>query len=125
MNAVTVHKHELQRLLAHLSRDRLVLRVTFVALLDAYVARLEVKCLDLRARVSIPRQRKEMHDRHLQSTSMRGRLRYNAQDVTSEKRAVHSGRFSAMGRNQVADVRRRLWRHDGLNGRRLFRDNGR
>jgi len=41
MNAIAVHKDELKKLLENLSGDTAVSRITFVALLDAYITRLD------------------------------------------------------------------------------------
>ena len=54
MNATAAHKHELEKLLKDLSRDRLVLGMTFGALLDAYIIRLDTNCPDINAHVSFP-----------------------------------------------------------------------
>src|ERR1043166_4386194 len=58
MNAIAAHKDELQKLLEDLSSDRLVSGITFVALVNAYIARLDASCLDIGARISIRRPRK-------------------------------------------------------------------
>ena len=41
MNAFAAHKDELEKLLENLSRDTLVSGITFVALVDAYIIRLD------------------------------------------------------------------------------------
>ncbi len=41
MNGIAAHKDELERLLENLSGDTGVLGITFVALLDAYITRLD------------------------------------------------------------------------------------
>jgi hypothetical protein len=58
MNPVVAHKHELKKLLEYLSGDTPVSGITFVASLDAYIARLDTNCSDINARV-IHRQRKQ------------------------------------------------------------------
>ena len=52
MNAIAAHKDELEKLLENLSGDIAVSEITFVALLDAYIRRLDANCLDISARVN-------------------------------------------------------------------------
>ncbi len=60
MNGIAAHKDELERLLENLSGDTGVLGITFVALLDAYITRLDTNCSDISGRVNpIRRQRKQ------------------------------------------------------------------
>ena len=54
MTAMAAHKDELQKLLEHLSSDRVVSGITFVALVDAYITRLDTNCPDISARVNPP-----------------------------------------------------------------------
>jgi hypothetical protein len=54
MNAIAAHKDELEKLLEDLSSDRVVSEITFVALLDAYITRLDTNCPDISASVSPP-----------------------------------------------------------------------
>ena len=54
MNGIAAHKDELERLLENLSGDTGVLGITFVALLDAYITRLDTNCSDISARVNPP-----------------------------------------------------------------------
>ena len=54
MNATAAHKDELEKLLEDLSSDRLVLGITFVALVDAYIIRLDTNCPDISARLNPP-----------------------------------------------------------------------
>ena len=58
MNPVAAHKDELKKLLENLSGDTAVSGITFVASLDAYIARLGTNCSDIKARVNPP-QRKQ------------------------------------------------------------------
>jgi len=58
MNPVAAHKGELEKLLENLSGDTAVSGLTFVASLDAYIARVDTNCLDIKAR-AIDRQRKQ------------------------------------------------------------------
>jgi hypothetical protein len=52
MNATAAHKDELEKLLQDLSRDTLVSGITFVALVDAYIIRLDTNRPDISARVN-------------------------------------------------------------------------
>ena len=54
MNAIAAHKDELEKLLENLSGDIAVSKITFVALLDAYITRLDENCSDISARVNLP-----------------------------------------------------------------------
>jgi hypothetical protein len=54
MNTFAAHKDELEKLLENLSRDTLVSGITFVALVDAYIIRLDINCPDISARVNPP-----------------------------------------------------------------------
>ena len=124
MNDIAAHKDELQKLLEDLSSDRLVSRITFAALLNAYIARLDAKCLDITALVSIRRQRKQMENQHME-TSTQSRMRYCAQDTTSEQRVALFHTFRGAARKQAPNVRRQLPRDERFRRPTLFRDNGR
>ena len=54
MNPIAAHKDELEKLLENLSRDAAVSGITFVASLDAHIARLGTNCSDISARVNPP-----------------------------------------------------------------------
>ena len=54
MNAIAAHKDELGKLLEDLLSDRVVSGITFVALMDAYITRLDTNCPDISARVNPP-----------------------------------------------------------------------
>lgn len=54
MNAIAAHKDELEKLFKNLSGDIAVSEITFVALLDAYIMRLDANCSDISARVNPP-----------------------------------------------------------------------
>ncbi len=54
MNAIAAHKDELKKLLVDLSSDRVVSGITFVALVDAYITRLDTNCSDISVRVNPP-----------------------------------------------------------------------
>jgi hypothetical protein len=54
MNATAAHKDELEKLLENLSGDIAVSRITFVALLDAYITRLDENCPEIIAGFNPP-----------------------------------------------------------------------
>jgi hypothetical protein len=54
MNAIAAHKDELEKLLENLSGDIAFSGITFVALLDAYITRLDANCPEISARVNPP-----------------------------------------------------------------------
>jgi hypothetical protein len=56
MTAIAAHKDELEKLLENLSGDIAVSEITFVALVDAYITRLDTNCPDIAARVTLPAQ---------------------------------------------------------------------
>jgi hypothetical protein len=49
MNVIAAHKDELEKLLENLSGDVVVSKITFVALLDAYITRLDANCPEISA----------------------------------------------------------------------------
>jgi hypothetical protein len=54
MNAIAAHKDELKKLLENLSGDIAISEITFVALLDTYITRLDANCSDISAGVNLP-----------------------------------------------------------------------
>jgi hypothetical protein len=54
VNLIAAHKDELKKLVENLSGDAAVSGITFVASLDAYIARLDTNCSDIKARVNPP-----------------------------------------------------------------------
>jgi hypothetical protein len=54
MTATAAHKDELEKLLEDLSGDIVVSRITFVALLDAYITRLDANCPEISAGFNPP-----------------------------------------------------------------------
>jgi hypothetical protein len=50
MNPIAAHKDALEGLLVNLSGNTAVSRIGFVALLDAYITRLDTNCSDISAR---------------------------------------------------------------------------
>src|SRR4029077_11475996 len=54
MNAIAAHKDEFKKLLVDLSSDRVVSGMISVALVDAYITRLDTNCSDISARLNPP-----------------------------------------------------------------------
>ena len=54
MNAIAAHTDELEKLLEDLPSDIVVSKRTFVALLDAYITRLDANCPEISAGVNPP-----------------------------------------------------------------------
>ena len=54
MNVIAAHKDELEKLLEHLSSDRVISGITFEALVDAYIMRLDTNCSDISAGMNAP-----------------------------------------------------------------------
>ena len=124
MNAIAAHKDELEQLLEDLSSDRVVSGITFVALVDAYITRLDTNCPDVSARVNPPPA--QIDGGLTYGTNIDPKLRaYYAQHTNSERRAALFQRFRAAARKQAPDSYRQLTH--GTRFRRLpfHRDNGR
>jgi len=54
VNLIAANKDELEKLLENLSGDAAASGITFVASLDAYIARLDTNCSNIKARVNPP-----------------------------------------------------------------------
>jgi hypothetical protein len=54
MNAIAAHKDELKKLLEDLSGGIAASEIPFVALVDAYITRLDANCPDISVRVNPP-----------------------------------------------------------------------
>jgi hypothetical protein len=65
MNATAAHKDELEKLLENLSGEIAVSGITFVALLDAYITRLDANCPEISGGFNPP------------SAQIRGELTWN------------------------------------------------
>ena len=124
MNAIAAHKDELKKLLENLSGDTAVSGITFVASLDAYIARLDTNCSDISARrqsaASINKRRINMEPTLTQNCAL-----YYAQHKTSKGRATLFKKFRAAARKQGPDVRQQLIFGDLFIVPRLHKDNGR
>jgi len=124
MNAIASHKHELERLLKDLSGDIAFSEINFLALVDAYITRLDTNCSDISARVD-PSPARINGELNMEPTLTQNCALYYAQHTTSERRAALFQRFRAAARKQAPDSYRQLTY--GTRFRRLpfHRDNGR
>ena len=124
MNPIAAHKDELKKLLENLSGDTAVSGITFVASLDAYIARLDTNCSDIKARVNPPpaanKRRINMEPTLTQNCAL-----YYAQHKTSKGRATLFRKFRAAARKRGPDVRQQLTFGDLFIVPRLHQDNGR
>ncbi len=119
MNAIAAHKDELEQLLEDLSSDRVVSGITFVALVDAYITRLDTNCPDVSARVNPPPA--QIDGGLTYGTNIDPKLRaYYAQHTNSERRAALFQRFRAAARKQAVDTHRRLTRDERFRRLPLF-----
>jgi hypothetical protein len=100
MNAITAHTHELERLLTDLSGDIAFSEVNFVALVDAYITRLDTNCSDISACDNLPPARIN-GELDMESTLTQNCALYYAQHKTTEHGATFSRRFRAAARKRV------------------------
>jgi hypothetical protein len=124
MNAFAAHKSELEKLLENLSGDIAASGLTFVALVDEYITRLDANCPDINARVN---SRPALITRriNMEPTLTQNCALYYAQHKASKRRVSFFQRFRAAARRQAPDTHRLLPRDDRSTRRALYRDNGR
>ena len=123
MNAIAAHKDELKKLFENLSGDITVSQITFVALVDAYITRVDANCSDINARINPPPA--QVNEKlNMEPTLTQNCALYYAQHTTSERRAALFQRFRAAARKQAPDTYLQLTH--GTRFRRLpsHRDNG-
>ena len=124
MNGIAAHKDELERLLVNLSGNSAVPGIGFVALLDAYLTRLDTNCSrhprPRQSAASANKRRIDMEPKLTQNCAL-----YYAQHKTSKSRAALFRKFRASARKQGPDVRRQLTSGDLFIAKRLHQDNGR
>jgi hypothetical protein len=124
MNAIAAHKDELKRLLEKLSGEIAVSGITFVALVDAYITRLDANCPDINAPVD-PQPAPINRRINVDPTLTQNCALYYAQHKTPKGRASFFQRFRAAARKQVPDTHRRLMHDERSRHLPLYRDNGR
>ena len=123
MDAISAHKDELERLLVNLSLDAAVSGIGSVALLDAYIARLDTQLHGHQ------RQRRYGAGANKRRISMEPTLTQNcalyyAQHTTPKRRPALFRNFRNAARTQAPSVRWWMTR-DEISKRVLYRDNGR
>jgi hypothetical protein len=124
MNVIAAHKDELKKLLENLSGDTAVSGITFVALVDAYITRLDTNCPDISARLNPPSA--QINRRiNMDPTLTQNCALYYAQHKTSKRRATFFQRFRAAARKQGPDTHRLLTLDERSRRLALYRDNGR
>src|SRR4030095_15145213 len=107
MTPIRAHKDELRKLLEDLSGDTAVSGITFVASLDAYIARLDTNCSDIKVRVNPPPTQTN-GELNMEPTLTQNCALYYAQHKTSKRRATLFKKFRASARKQGPDVRQQL-----------------
>jgi hypothetical protein len=100
MNAIAAHRHELERLLEDLSGDLVFSKINFLALVDAYITRLDTNCSDVSARVS-PSPAQINGELIMEPTLTQNCALYYAQHKTSERGATFFRKFRAAARKQA------------------------
>jgi hypothetical protein len=124
MNVIAAHKDELKKLLENLSGDTAVSGITFVALVDAYITRLDTNCPDISARLNPPSA--QINRRiNMDPTLTQNCALYYAQHKTSKRRATFFQRFRAAARKQGPDTHRLLTLDERSRRLARYRDNGR
>ena len=123
MNAIAAHKDELKKLFENLSGDTTVSQITFVALVDAYITRVDANCSGINARINPPPAQVK-RETNMEPTLTQNCALYYAQHTASECRAALFQRFRAAARKQAPDTYLQLTH--GTRFRRLpsHRDNG-
>jgi hypothetical protein len=124
MNAIAAHKDELEKLLENLSGDIAVSGITFVALLDAYITRLDANCSDISARVRPPPAQIN-GELHMEPTLTQNCALYFVQHKTSKPRIALFQRFRVAVSRRGLATRRQLTKHELFRHLPLHRDNGR
>jgi hypothetical protein len=124
MNAIAAHKDELEKLLENLSGDIAVSGITFVALVDAYITRLDANCSDISARVNPPPARIN-GELHMEPTLTQNCALYFAQHKTSRPRIALFQRFRVAVRKRAPATHRQLTNYELFRRLPLHRDNSR
>ncbi|SRR6266481_694821 len=123
MNAIAAHRDELEKLLENLSGYTSVSGITFVALLDAYITRLDANCPDIGARINLSRgqinRRIDMEPTLTQNCAL-----YYAQHKTSKRPTTFFQRFRVAARKRALDSHRLLTPAERSTCLAHYRDNG-
>jgi hypothetical protein len=100
MNAIAAHKHELERLLDALSGDIAFSEINFLALVDAYITRLDTNCSDISARVP-PSPARMNGGLNMEPTLTQNCSLYYLQHRTPKRRAALFRDFRDAARKQA------------------------
>jgi hypothetical protein len=100
MNSIAAHRHELERLLIDLSGDIAFSEINFVALVDAYITRLDTNCSDISARVN-PSPVRINGELNMEPTLTQNCALYYAQHKTSERGVTFSRKFRVAARKRA------------------------
>ena len=110
-NAISAHKDELEKLIEDLSGDIAVSGITFVAVVDAYIARLDANSSGIRASVNPPPA--QIDGELTYGTNIDSKLRallHATQDFKTARRAFpkisRCGPQASAGRSPAAAARR-------------------
>jgi hypothetical protein len=123
LNAIALHKDELEKLLIDLSGDIALSKINFVALVDAYITRLDTNCSDISAGVNpLPPQINRRIN--MEPTLTQNCALYYAQHSTPKRRPALFRKFRAAARKQALLSERphatnfsSVYRHHRDNGR--------
>src|SRR5438132_478167 len=107
MNAIDAHKDELEKLLANLPRDTAVSGMDFVALLDAYITRLDDDLVRYQRtrRYGVGAKKSKMN---MEATLTQNCALYYAQHTTPKARAALFQKFRVAARSQAPSIQRQL-----------------
>jgi hypothetical protein len=124
MNAIAAHRHELERLLKDLSGDIAFSEINFVALVNAYITRLDTNFSDISAHVN-PSPERIKGELNIDPTLTQNCGLYYAQHKSSKRRASFFQRFRAAARREAPDTYQQLTHGTRLRRLPFHRDNGR
>src|SRR5437762_13756277 len=125
-NAISAHKDELEKLIEDLSGDIAVSGITFVAVVDAYIARLDANSSGIRASVNPPPA--QINGELTYGTNIDSKLRallHATQNFKTARRAPKISRCSPQatgGCSPAADARQRFQASSSLPGQRPLID---
>jgi hypothetical protein len=123
MNGIAAHKDQLEKLFEDLSSDRVVSGIAFVALVDAYITRLDTNCPDISARVNPPLA--QIHGELTFGTNIDSKLRALLRATQNFKPARGAfPKISRWARRQAVDTHLQLTRDERFKHLPLFLDNG-
>jgi hypothetical protein len=123
LNAIALHKDELEKLLIDLSGDIALSEINFVALVDAYITRLDTNCPDIGACVN-PSRAQINRTTNMEPTLTQNCALYYAQHGSPKRRPALFREFPAAARKQAL-LSDRPYATNFSSAYRHHRDNGR